>query len=56
MEREIYLPVGEAGAQALVRYSEDQLATILDFLTTARQVQETQIARVNGSPAPPSDR
>ncbi|MGC5029580.1 MarR family transcriptional regulator [Micromonospora sp. DT229] len=56
IEQEIYLPVGEAGAQALGGYSEDQLATILDFLETARQVQETQTARVSTSPAPPSDR
>ncbi|MEU6022091.1 MarR family transcriptional regulator [Micromonospora sp. NPDC047134] len=55
IEQEIYLPVGEAGAQALGRYGEDQLATILDFLETARQVQETQTARVSTNPAPPPD-
>lgn len=36
VEQDIYLPVGVAGAQALGRYDEDQLATILDFLQTPR--------------------
>ncbi|HEY0699991.1 MAG TPA: MarR family transcriptional regulator [Micromonospora sp.] len=54
IERDIYLPVGAAGAQALRRYDKDQLATILDFLRTARQVQEEQTARVSMTPAQPS--
>ncbi|MGW0556882.1 MarR family transcriptional regulator [Streptomyces sp. NPDC002926] len=45
-EAEVYLPVGAAGAEALSRYDEDQLATILDFLQAARQVQEGQVARL----------
>ncbi|WP_326650264.1 MarR family winged helix-turn-helix transcriptional regulator [Streptomyces sp. NBC_01750] len=45
-EAEVYLPVGVAGAEALSRYDEDQLATILDFLQAARQVQEGQVARL----------
>jgi len=53
VEQDIYLPVGAAGAQALGRYNKEQLATILDFLLTARQVQEDQTARVSMIPAPP---
>ncbi|WP_327323944.1 MarR family transcriptional regulator [Streptomyces sp. NBC_01210] len=45
-EAEVYLPVGAAGAEALSRYDEDQLATILNFLQAARQVQEGQAARL----------
>ncbi|MET7619923.1 MarR family transcriptional regulator [Streptomyces sp. NPDC005408] len=45
-EVDVYVPVGAAGAEALSRYDEDQLATILDFLQTARQVQEGQAARL----------
>ncbi|MFC4609347.1 MarR family winged helix-turn-helix transcriptional regulator [Streptomyces maoxianensis] len=45
-EAEVYVPVGVAGAEALSRYDEEQLATILDFLQTARQVQEGQAARL----------
>ncbi|MEW2083202.1 MarR family transcriptional regulator [Streptomyces sp. NPDC005283] len=45
-EAEVYLPVGAAGAEALSRYDEDQLATILDFLQAARRVQEGQVARL----------
>lgn len=56
VEQDIYLPVGVAGAEALGRYDEDQLTTILDFLRTARQVQESQTARVSLIPAPPRDR
>lgn len=57
VEEEIYLPVGQAGAQALQRYDQDQLATILDFLQTARQVQEGQTTRISTSPdAPPPGR
>ncbi|SCE78091.1 DNA-binding transcriptional regulator, MarR family [Micromonospora coriariae] len=51
IEQDIYLPVGAAGAQALGRYDEDQLATILDFLHTASQVQEEQARRVSEPPA-----
>lgn len=45
-ETELFTPVGLAGARALARYDDDQLAVILDFLQTALQVQEEQIARV----------
>ncbi|MFC3984827.1 MarR family winged helix-turn-helix transcriptional regulator [Streptosporangium jomthongense] len=45
-EAEIFVPVGRAGAQALGEYGPDQLAVILDFLRTARRVQEDQAARV----------
>ncbi|MFG3442650.1 MarR family winged helix-turn-helix transcriptional regulator [Nonomuraea sp. NPDC047897] len=45
-EAEIFVPVGEAGAQALHGYGMDELATILDFLRTARRVQEEQAARL----------
>ncbi|MFK4223061.1 MarR family winged helix-turn-helix transcriptional regulator [Streptomyces sp. NPDC019890] len=48
-EAEVYLPVGAAAAQALSRYDEEQLATILDFLRVARQVQEGQAARLGVS-------
>ncbi|MGW1490858.1 hypothetical protein [Streptomyces sp. NPDC002402] len=41
-EAEVYVPVGAAGAEALSRYDQEQLATILGFLQTARQVQEGQ--------------
>ncbi|MEU7926021.1 MarR family transcriptional regulator [Micromonospora sp. NPDC049801] len=46
-ERDIYAPVGVAGAQALAEYSLDQLATILHFLQTARHVQEDQATRIS---------
>jgi DNA-binding MarR family transcriptional regulator len=46
-EAEVFRPVGLAGAQALGRYDEKQLATILDFLQTAREVQEAQVARLS---------
>lgn len=45
-EAEVYLPVGAAAAEALGRYDEEQLATILDFLKVAREVQEGQAARL----------
>lgn len=50
IEQDIYLPVGDAGIQALDRYDEDQLATILDFLRTASRVQEEQAARISSAP------
>ncbi|MFE7397694.1 MarR family winged helix-turn-helix transcriptional regulator [Streptomyces sp. NPDC057557] len=46
VEAEIFRPVGQAGAQALSHYDEDQLAVILDFLQTARRVQHAQITRL----------
>lgn len=49
-EREVYGPVGEAGMSALRRYGEEQLAVIIDFLETARRVQEEQTARLKGLP------
>jgi DNA-binding MarR family transcriptional regulator len=45
-ERRIHLPVATAGREALQRYDERELATILDFLRTARRVQEEQAARI----------
>ncbi len=45
-EAEIFFPVGQAGARALQGYGPDELAVILDFLRTARRVQEEQAARV----------
>ncbi|MFB4270518.1 MarR family winged helix-turn-helix transcriptional regulator [Nonomuraea sp. GTA35] len=45
-EAEIFVPVGRAGAEALRAYGADALAVILDFLRTARRVQEEQAARV----------
>ncbi|MEV0829021.1 MarR family winged helix-turn-helix transcriptional regulator [Nonomuraea rubra] len=45
-EAEIFVPVGRAGAEALRAYGVDALAIILDFLRTARRVQEEQAARV----------
>ncbi|MFI6849469.1 MarR family winged helix-turn-helix transcriptional regulator [Kitasatospora sp. NPDC050467] len=53
VEAEVFRPVGQAGAQALSRYDEDQLAVILDFLQTARQVQQTQTARLTATTPPP---
>ncbi|MFD0269957.1 MarR family winged helix-turn-helix transcriptional regulator [Streptomyces sp. NPDC127106] len=50
-ERQVYGPLGEAGTSALRRYTEEQLAVIIDFLETARQVQEEQTARLKGLPA-----
>ncbi|MCP2365444.1 DNA-binding MarR family transcriptional regulator [Nonomuraea thailandensis] len=49
-EAEIFLPVGRAGAEALRAYGADALATVLDFLRTARRVQEEQAARVRALP------
>jgi len=51
VEREIYLPIGVAGAAALSRFDEDQLALIRDFLITARQVQDDQVERLNRQPS-----
>ena len=56
VEQDIYLPVGAAGARALRRYNRDQLATILDFLQTARQVQEDQMARLSMTSTQPEGR
>ncbi|WP_406724729.1 MarR family transcriptional regulator [Streptomyces sp. GD-15H] len=49
-EREVYGPLGEAGRSALRPYGEEQLAVIIDFLETARRVQEEQTARLKGPP------
>ncbi|WP_216372924.1 MarR family winged helix-turn-helix transcriptional regulator [Streptomyces tailanensis] len=49
-EREVYGPLGEAGTSALRRYGEEQLAVIIDFLETARRVQEEQTARLKKLP------
>jgi DNA-binding MarR family transcriptional regulator len=54
-ERELYLPVGAAGARALREYDEQQLATIIDFLDTARRVQEEQTARIRAAATAPAD-
>ncbi|MEQ4717645.1 MarR family transcriptional regulator [Nonomuraea sp. B19D2] len=48
-EAEIFVPVGQAGARALQRYGTDELAIILDFLRTARRIQEEQAASVRAS-------
>ncbi|GLK14970.1 hypothetical protein GCM10017600_83830 [Streptosporangium carneum] len=40
------LKLSPAGAQALQEYGPDGLAVILDFLRTARRVQEEQAARL----------
>jgi DNA-binding MarR family transcriptional regulator len=56
IEQDIYLPVGAAGTKALGRYDKGQLATILDFLQTARQVQEGQTARISTISAQPRGR
>ncbi|MFC5814351.1 MarR family winged helix-turn-helix transcriptional regulator [Nonomuraea harbinensis] len=48
-ETEIFVPVGRAGAQALQKYGPDELAVVLDFLRTAREVQEEQAVRVRTS-------
>jgi DNA-binding MarR family transcriptional regulator len=39
-ERAVYGPIGAAGAEALDRYTSEELAVIVDFLRTARDVQE----------------
>ncbi|MDI3402360.1 MarR family winged helix-turn-helix transcriptional regulator [Streptomyces cavernicola] len=49
-EREVYGPLAEAGAQALRRYTKDQLALITGFLATACRVQEEQSARISELP------
>lgn len=49
-EAEIFVPVGEAGVRALQGYGPDELAVILDFLRTARRIQEEQAARVKDLP------
>ncbi|WP_231935293.1 MarR family winged helix-turn-helix transcriptional regulator [Micromonospora viridifaciens] len=49
-EREIYRPVGEAGLHALARYDRAQLEAILDFLTTARRLQQEHAERVAAGP------
>jgi DNA-binding MarR family transcriptional regulator len=49
-EREVYSPLGEAGRSTLRHYGEEQLAVIIDFLETARRVQEEQTARLKGPP------
>ena len=50
VENDIYRPVGTAGARALGRYGTDELTTILDFLRTARLVQEDQASRIAAEP------
>jgi len=52
----IYLPVGAAGEQALSRFTEDQLATIAEFLRLARRVQDRQTARVLHTATEPQGR
>ncbi|MGW7002069.1 MarR family winged helix-turn-helix transcriptional regulator [Streptomyces sp. NPDC054933] len=53
VEAEIFRPVGQAGAESLSRYNEDQLAVIQDFLQTARQVQQAQTTRLTTAAPPP---
>lgn len=56
---EVFDPVGVAGAKALTRFDFGELRTALEFLRTARDVQENQIERVSQlggttwRPAPP---
>ncbi|MFE0035674.1 MarR family winged helix-turn-helix transcriptional regulator [Streptomyces sp. NPDC059015] len=49
-ERMVYRPLGEAGTSALRHFGEEELAVIIDFLETARRVQEEQTARLKGLP------
>ncbi|MEH0936422.1 MarR family winged helix-turn-helix transcriptional regulator [Micromonospora psammae] len=49
-EREIYRPVGEAGLRALDRYDRTQLDIIIDFLATARAVQQEHAERLGARP------
>ncbi|MEV0807698.1 MarR family transcriptional regulator [Micromonospora sp. NPDC050200] len=49
-EREVYQPIGEAGLRALGRYDGTQLATIVDFLATARAVQQEHAERLAAPP------
>ncbi|MFE3443755.1 MarR family winged helix-turn-helix transcriptional regulator [Nocardia sp. NPDC059180] len=42
VDAELFLPVAEAGGQALTRYDEASLALILDFLQTAFDVHQEQ--------------
>jgi DNA-binding MarR family transcriptional regulator len=49
-EKDVYLPIGAAGAEALQRYDTNQLVTILDFLRTTRRIQDDQIARISTQP------
>jgi DNA-binding MarR family transcriptional regulator len=61
-DRELYGPVGAAGRRALNRYDDEQLDTILDFLRTARRVQQHHVARLAAEPgrgarrSPPGER
>lgn len=55
-EKDVYLPIGAAGAEALQRYDTNQLATILDFLRTARRIQDDQTARISTRPDPAARR
>lgn len=48
-ERRIYAPLGEAGLGSLARYDEAQLALIVDFLETARQIQDAQTERLKNT-------
>ncbi|WP_039794418.1 MarR family winged helix-turn-helix transcriptional regulator [Nocardia araoensis] len=45
--REIFEPVGAAGAEALTRFDTDELRVALDFLRTALRVHQEQTERVS---------
>lgn len=47
--REIFEPVGAAGAEALTRFDTDELRIALDFLRTALRVHQEQTERVSRS-------
>ncbi|GAA4070319.1 MarR family transcriptional regulator [Actinomadura miaoliensis] len=53
VEQEVFAPVGQAGAQALKRYDQDQRAVILDFLHTALQLHQEQTERLTAPPKAP---
>ena len=46
---DLYGPLAEAGARLLARFSDDELAKLLDFLLKATDVVDRHQARVRGS-------
>ena len=55
IDREIYRPLAAAGLEALRRFDDAQLATIVDFLRVAREVQKNQTARITEGRDDPQD-
>lgn len=45
---ELYDPVAAGGGEILTRYSAQDLATIIDFLTRDRELQDRHAARIRG--------